>query len=139
MKITSFTVTAATKFNDPHESYRNHSVGTELRIELTEGDTLDNAMEEARCLVRDTVDRERMKLLERCRMQHEFEQKARDVKDTLREIDHYDRDTTSRKNKEEKFQRQMDNLRELAEKLGGMGILVQVPVLAIGNAPSDED
>lgn len=139
MKITSFTVTAATKFNDPHEQYRNHSVGTELRIELSEGETLDDAMESARALVRDTVDKERAKLLERCRLQHEFEEKVRDTRNTLRNMERYEQDTKSHKDQKEDFERQMATLRELAEKLGGMGVFVQVPVLALGNGSSEED
>lgn len=139
MKITSFTVTAATKFNDPHEQYRNHSVGTEIRIELTEGENLDDAMEKARVLVRDTVDRERAKLLERCRLQHEFEEKVREARNTVRNMERFEQDTKSYQTQKEDFEREMTGLRELAEKLGGMGVFVQVPVLAIGNGSSEDE
>lgn len=132
IKIISFTVHQATKFNDPHESYRNHSVGTDLHVELTEGQSLDDAMDEARKLARDTVDRERLALLERTRLQHQFEEKVKDLEREARDLDRYDAETKRHTEKKQRIEEGIEQLRQMAEKLGGMGILVQVPALQLG-------
>jgi hypothetical protein len=87
MKIKSFTVHQATKFNDPRKSYRNHFVGCDLRVELEEGETLEVAMEQARAIARDKVDKEREALLSRCNHQHEFEELKRNLKYKLDELE----------------------------------------------------
>lgn len=141
MKITSFKVTSGTKFNDPKENYRNHSVGTELSVTLEEGDMLQEAMEAARQVARETVDRERGTLLERCRLQHEFEERSKKAQYALEQIQRYERDTRSGKEAIEKFESMMHELRRRSEELAAQGVYVQVPALsaaAIGNGNDDD-
>ena len=138
MKITSFTVHQATKFNDPHESYRNHSVGCDLHVELEEGETLDTAMEQARSIAREKVDREREALLARCNAQHEFEELKRDLRYKVDELDRYERDTRQYNLKRERLDEAICKMKSLAERLNSQGVFVVLPTLALPAAATIE-
>jgi uncharacterized protein YcbK (DUF882 family) len=131
MKIRSFTIHQATKFNDPHESYRNHSVGADLHVELEEGESLDEAMEAARVMAREKVDKERQALLDRCNHQHEFEEAKRNLKYKVDELERYERDTRQYNLKRESVQEAVRKMEVLANALGAQGIFVSMPALAL--------
>lgn len=138
MKIKSFTVHQATKFNDPHESYRNHSVGCDLHVELEEGETLEAAMEQARAIARDKVDKEREALLSRCNHQHEFEELKRNLKYKFDELERYERDTRQYNLKRSSVEEAIAKMKTLAEALNAQGIFVAMPALALPSAATLE-